>query len=53
VTVTDLTGVVVLANAGATAYPGGFVRVEFNGARTGGADVRVVTGAVTLTTIRL
>jgi hypothetical protein len=52
-TATDLTGVAVLANVGAAAYPGALVRVEFNGARTGGADVRAVTGAVTLTTIRL
>jgi hypothetical protein len=52
-TATDATGVVVLANVGGAAYPGALVSVEFSGARTGGSQVRAVTGAVTLTTIGL
>jgi hypothetical protein len=53
VTETDPTGVVVLANVGGGEYPGALVHLEFSGARAGGANVRAVTGAVTLTTIRL
>lgn len=52
-TVTDTTGVVMLANVGGGAYPGALVHVEFSGARTGGTNVRAVSGAVTLTTIPL
>jgi hypothetical protein len=50
-TATDATGVVVLANLPATAWPGALVSLEFSGARTSGTQVRAVTGAVTLATI--
>ncbi len=50
---TDPTGVVVLANVGAASWPGALVNVEFSGTRSGGAQIRAVTGAVTLTTLAL
>jgi hypothetical protein len=50
---TDPTGVVVLANVGAASWPGALVSVEFSGTRSGGAQIRAVTGAVTLTTLGL
>lgn len=50
-TVTDNTGVVVLANVTAAAWPGAVIDVQFSGARTSGAQIRAVSGAVTLATI--
>jgi hypothetical protein len=50
-TATDATGVVVLANVASAAWPGALVNVEFTGARTSGARVPAVTGAVTLATL--
>jgi hypothetical protein len=47
-TVTDNTGVVVLANVPGAAWPGALVSVSFSGAHTSGATVPVVNGAVTV-----
>jgi hypothetical protein len=47
-TVTDNTGVVVLANVPGAAWPGALVSVSFSGAQTSGATVPVVNGAVTV-----
>lgn len=47
----DNTGVVVLGNVAAAAWPGAVINVVFTGARTGGSQVRVVSGAVTIATI--
>jgi hypothetical protein len=51
VTETDVTGVVILANVPGAVYPGALVSVEFSGTANSGAQVRAVTGAVTLATI--
>ncbi|HTQ02631.1 MAG TPA: hypothetical protein VMI54_02200 [Polyangiaceae bacterium] len=50
-TTTDNTGVVVLANVAGAAWPGAVINVLFSGAKTSGAQVRVVSGAVTIATI--
>jgi hypothetical protein len=50
-TATDATGVAVLANVPGAAWPGALVNVEFTGARSSGARVPAVTGAVTLATL--
>jgi hypothetical protein len=47
-TATDASGLVLLVNVPASAWPGTLVGVTFTGALDGGADVRAVTGAVTL-----
>jgi hypothetical protein len=52
-TATDATGVVVLLNCPAGGWPGALVNVEFSGEKSGGAQVRAVTGAVSLVTIVL
>lgn len=49
---TDNTGLVVLANTPASAWPGSLVSVSFAGADTGAADLRVVAGAVTVVSVR-
>jgi hypothetical protein len=45
---TDLSGLVVLGNIAARAYPGNDVRIDFSGANEGFADIRVAAGAVTV-----
>jgi hypothetical protein len=45
---TDLSGLVVLGNITARAYPGNDVRIDFSGAEEGFADIRVAAGAVTV-----
>jgi hypothetical protein len=54
-TATDSTGIVILANVGAAAWPGAAIHFDYTdgGARTGGQDVFGVVGAVTLATIPL
>jgi len=52
-TATDATGVAVLLNCPAGGWPGALVNVEFSGAKSGGAQIRAVTGAVSLVTIAL
>ncbi|HEX5101980.1 MAG TPA: hypothetical protein VFV94_20870 [Polyangiaceae bacterium] len=52
-TATDATGVAVLLNCPAGGWPGALVNIEFTGAKTGGTQVRAVTGAVSLVTIAL
>ncbi len=52
-TVTDATGIAVLLNVPAAAYPGALVAVTFSGAASGGAQVRAVSGAVSLVTLAL
>lgn len=52
-TQTDSTGVAILLNCPAGAWPGALVNVELSGAKTGGAEVRAVSGAVSLVTIVL
>jgi len=52
-TETDSTGVAVLLNCPAGGWPGALVNIEFSGAKSGGAQVRAVTGAVSLVTIAL
>jgi hypothetical protein len=47
-TATDASGLVLLVNVPASAWPGTLVGVTFDGALEGGADVRAITGAVTL-----
>lgn len=47
-TQTDNSGLVVLVNVPASAWPGTLVGVTFTGALDGGADVRAITGSVTL-----
>jgi hypothetical protein len=47
-TQTDGSGLVVLVNVPASAWPGTLVGVTFTGALDGGADVRAITGSVTL-----
>jgi hypothetical protein len=47
-TTTDLSGLVVLGNIAARAYPGNDVRIDFSGAEEGFADIRVAAGAVTV-----
>lgn len=50
---TDDTGVVVLANVAAASWPGAIVDVVYGGAKTGGSQIRAVSGAVTLVTLVL
>jgi len=50
-TETDDTGVVVLANVPAAAWPGALVNLSFSGARSSGSKVPAVSGAVTVATI--
>ena len=45
---TDLSGLVVLGNITARAYPGNDVRIDFSGAEDGFADIRIAAGAVTV-----
>jgi hypothetical protein len=45
---TDASGLVLLVNVPASAWPGTLVGVSFTGALDGGADVRAIAGAVTL-----
>jgi hypothetical protein len=45
---TDLSGLVVLGNIAARAYPGNDVRIDFSGAEEGFADIRIAAGAVTV-----
>jgi hypothetical protein len=45
---TDASGLVLLVNVPASTWPGTLVGVTFTGALEGGADVRAITGAVTL-----
>jgi hypothetical protein len=52
-TQTDSTGVAILLNVPAGGWPGSLVSVQFSGAKTGGAEVRAVGGAVSLVTIVL
>ena len=52
-TETDATGAVVLANVPAAVWPGAEISVEFSGAKSGGAQVRAVNGAVTVATLPL
>jgi hypothetical protein len=47
-TASDLSGLVVLGNIAARAYPGSDVRIDFSGAEEGFADIRVAAGAVTV-----
>jgi hypothetical protein len=51
-TQTDLTGLVVLANAPAGAWPGSLLSVSFAGAETGAAELRAIAGAVTVVSVR-
>jgi hypothetical protein len=51
-TQTDATGLVVLANAPASPWPGSLASVSFAGAETGAAELRVIAGAVTLVSVR-
>lgn len=51
VTETDNTGVVVLLNVAAAAWRGAEISVAFSGKRTSGAQVRAVSGAVTVATL--
>jgi hypothetical protein len=51
VSVTDATGIAVLANVSGAAWPGALVSVTFSGARSSGAKVPAVAGAVTLVTL--
>ncbi len=50
-TETDGTGVVVLLNVPAAAWPGAIVNLHFSGAKTGGAKVLAVNDAVSLVTL--
>jgi hypothetical protein len=50
-TETDASGVVILANVGSAGWPGALVSANFSGARTSGARVPAVTGAVSLVTL--
>jgi hypothetical protein len=52
-TETDSTGAAILLNCPAGSWPGGLVNVELSGAKTGGAQVRAVGGAISLVTIVL
>jgi hypothetical protein len=52
-TETDATGVAVVLNVPAAKWPGALVNVQFSGRKTGGAQVRAVTGAVSLVTLVL
>lgn len=52
-TATDTTGVAVVLNVPAAKWPGALVSVQFSGQKTGGAQVRAVTGAVSLVTLVL
>lgn len=52
-TATDNTGVVVLANVAAAAWPGAVIDLVYSGAKAGGSQVRVVSGAVTIATLVL
>jgi hypothetical protein len=52
-TTTDNTGVVVLANVAAATWPGAVIDLVYSGAKTGGSEVRVVSGAVTIATLVL
>jgi len=52
-TETDATGVAVVLNVAAAKWPGALVSVQFSGRKTGGAQVRAVTGAVSLVTLVL
>lgn len=45
---TDNSGLVLLVNVPASAWPGTLVGVTFTGALQGGADVRAITGAITI-----
>lgn len=51
-TQTDNSGLVLLVNVPASAWPGTLVGVTFSGALEGGADVRALTGTVTFEGIR-
>ena len=51
-TETDNTGLVVLANTPGSEWPGSLVSVSFAGADTGAADLRVISGAVTVVSVR-
>ncbi len=50
-TETDASGVVILANVASAAWPGALINVDFTGARTSGARVPAVSGAVSLITL--
>lgn len=50
-TTTDATGVAVLANVPGGEWPGALVSVTFSGARSSGARLPAVNGAVTLVTL--
>jgi len=52
-TATDATGVAVLLNVPAGGWPGSLVSVQFSGAKSGGAEVRAIGGAVSLVTVVL
>lgn len=49
---TDNTGLVVLANTPASAWPGSLVSVSFAGSDTGATELLVVAGAVTVVSVR-
>jgi hypothetical protein len=49
---TDNSGLVLLVNVPASAWPGTLVGVTFTGALQGGADVRAISGAVTFEGIK-
>jgi hypothetical protein len=51
-TQTDVTGLVVLANAPAGAWPGSLLSVSFAGTETGAAELRAIAGAVTVVSVR-
>jgi len=52
-TTTDASGVAVLLNVPAGGWPGSLVSVQFSGAKSGGAEVRAIGGAVSLVTVVL
>lgn len=52
-TATDNTGVVVLANVAGAAWPGAVINLVYGGVKTGGSQVRAVSGAVTIATLVL
>ena len=52
-TETDNTGVAVLANVPGAAWPGALITVQLAGAKTAGAQVRAVSGAVTIASLVL
>jgi hypothetical protein len=50
-TETDSTGLVVLANAAGSSWPGALIDVSFSGEQMSAVEVRAITGAVTIASV--